>query len=1474
MSAAASPLSVTEIFSGRKLLLLGGTGFVGKVAMSMLLHNFPNIGRLYVMVRAGSGTSSEERFWADVVASPTFDPLRDRYGAALEGFLRDKVRVVGGDITEPYLGFDEQQARAIADDIDVIINSSGKVTFNPALDQSLRTNVKGMQNVLAFTKLMKRPALVHVSTCFVAGNRNGEVWEDEELLGYFPRRDGMPGTEFSVEQEIADCQKLAVRAREEADDAVLKAELLQAARSRLIDEGRNPDNERYLRLAQARERKNWIRSRLTALGVDRAQRWGWPNIYCYTKALGDQLVARETSIVRTIVRPAIVESARQYPFPGWNEGFTTTAPLCFLALKGQTAFVASDRLILDLVPVDDIAGAIISVAAQACVEQPKLVHQLASGDTNPFRMRRVVTLLGLYKRKYYQERQDGNRWVNELLARMEAHTADGKTFDRTSLPMFNRVARQASELLGRVRPRWGTPRLDRVIDRVQQEVDNFERRTSEIGEAFEAYRPFTVSNHYIFRTDHTRALQQRFVPAERHLVPWGVADIDWYAYWLDVHCPGLRRWVFPGLEKEYASRPRSVFTYNHLLELFETTAKLHSKRIALSMQRDGVNDRYTYEELEELAVRAAGFLSAQGVGLGDRVMLLSENRPEWPMSYFGVIKCGATCVPVDKELSVAEILNLAQTGEVRGLIISRQQWQDRPDLNAELAAKNIPLWPLSDVLALEQTSADTATSGVKPQPSPRVKSDAVASLLFTSGTTGRPKGVMLTQRNLTAMVSELSSVFDVGPSDRLISVLPLHHTFEFSAGLLLPLAHGAQIHYLAELTGEAIGDALQTQRPTAIVGVPALWELLQRRIRSRIDEHALSFLPSLFDGLVASNRWIRQHTPLNFGALLFWPLHRRFGGRIRYLISGGSALAAGAKRFFYALGLPLLEGYGLTEASPVITVSRPDLHQLSESVGQPLPHVEVKILDPDPRGVGEVLARGNTIMAGYYNDQKSTDEALQDNWLHTGDLGYLDDKKNLYLVGRRKHVIVDSNGKNVYPDEIEELYADCALIKEMSVVGLPDGTAERVAALVVPDDEYRSDLDGAEVRRQIHEHFRRVSATLPFFRRIKVLHLTDTELPRTSTRKIKRSEVVAELLQLQQQQGATDDMQKASQAREAEWLIDTVARVSGKPRHNITLDTRLAELGFDSLMYTELGVAIEAAGATLRSVQDLTGIADIRELVNLVQPGRSALVEQPRKETRPADSDEWAVPQAMAEVGTRALERSQRWLYRQFFDADFRGQDRIPYHTNFIVAPNHCSHLDAGLVKVALKQAGHDLCALAASDYFFDSKIKRAYFDNFTNLVPMDRSGSLRKSLRQAQNLLLQRNSLLIFPEGTRSVTGEISEFKASLGYLALQSKVGILPMYLSGTHKALPKGGRVVRSRSIGAHIGPFIEYRDLLRLTQDMTRAESYRLVAWVTQTLVEAMRDGQPCQLEIDRWRENWLSRHRAEEKPLVQRATARP
>jgi long-chain acyl-CoA synthetase len=707
--------------------------------------------------------------------------------------------------------------------------------------------------------------------------------------------------------------------------------------------------------------------------------------------------------------------------------------------------------------------------------------------------------------------------------------------------------------------------------------------------------------------------------------------------------------------------------------------------------------------------------------------------------------------------------------------------------------------------------------------------------------------------------------------DGVLSVLPLHHTFEFSTGFLTPLSRGAQITYLPELSGDALARAIKNGHVTGMVGVPALWELLHRRIKNKLYERS-DWIGKTADAMIKANAWLRDNTPLNLGPIAFYPIHEGLGGRIRYFISGGSALSETIQKDFQGLGFTILEGYGLTEASPVLTVTRPENRMLTGSVGRPLPGVEVKIADPDSSGVGEVIARGPNVMLGYYADEDATRDALVERWLYTGDLGKLDDDGNLFLVGRSKEIIVDTNGKNVYPDELEEIYLNSPHVKELSIVGLPDGIGEKVACLVVADDEYDIALSRSELRRRVEEHFREVSASLPYYKRVKVLHFTDVELPRTATRKVKRGEVVTilEALEASNKSAAATVTEKSADA-ESRWLIGLVANVSNRPQSEISLSSRLADLGFDSLMFVELATAIENAGGSISAPERLNEAQDLRELASVVsrRPGAAGGRGGPtaRSQSSHPEDKEIYVPSFVSRAGNKAGDVLQRLFYDRFLETHYEGRSNIPAHTNFIVAANHSSHLDMGLTKMALGESGKDMVVLAAADYFFDTKYKRAVMENFTNLVPMERTGSLRQSLRHASSFLDRGYNALIFPEGTRSLTGDMADFKPVVGYLALHARVGILPVYLHGTYDAMPKGSNIIKNRKVGARIGRHLEIAKLEEMTKGLPRTEAYRLIAALVKHEVENLRDNSRHPFDAKELRKRWKAERRAQVETKV-------
>ena len=1216
----APPLSPLETLSDKNVLLLGTTGFLAKVILSMLIERF-SVKRIFCLIRCTRSKSAQDRFYGEVLTSPMMEPLRARFGPAFERYVREQVVPFAGDLTEPSLGIAPEIIERLKRECDVVINSAGLVNFNPPLDTALESNAVGAQEIAELVRTFDRPRLVHVSTCFVAGEKSGRIREDTPILGYFPKQGEFPGVTFDHRREIEDLMRSIRQVKERTADAALGARFRKEALDRLKAEGRDA-HERTVRAAITNQRRRWSAEEQIRVGLERAKHWGWPNIYTFTKALGEQAVASAENLEWAVVRPAIVESALTYPFPGWNEGMNTSAPLAYLGLKGQVAYPGPNDLILDVVPVDTVASAIIAASAALIEGESNKVYQVAAGDVNPVSMARTVHLVGLYKRQWVN-RQEADGKMSWLRARLQERTApvpvERKHYERFSSPAVRRVVGRARAVLDDLEPERYGP-FGGLVSRARKATKDIEGELDRVIDAFDLFMPFIWENRYVFRTNHTRSLFERMSEADRALLPYGIEELDWRRYWMDIHLPGLEKYVFPKLDSAIGPKripiPRS---YRDLAELFASRTAEHGPRVAFRMlKKDQVaEDSYTYRDVDRAARAVAMFLERRGLRKGDRVLLASEGRPEWGMSYFGVILAGGTVIPVDVDLSREEIANIARTARAIGAIVSDAQAEklgDRPvNGNGVTATFPCPRWSFGDVFA-EAHQLDP-----KDLVPARRRPEDVASIIFTSGTTGRPKGVVLTDKNFTALTARMLALFELNRTDTLLSVLPLHHTFEFSAGLLMPLASGSAITYLEERDARAHLPGRSTKTPvTAMVGVPAIWESLHRKLSKGLEERG-GLVELAVRALMNLNRRLRDRTGFNPGRWVFRPMHDALGGRMRYLVSGAAALKPGIVKDLRGMGFSVYEGYGLTEASPVITVGWPRSKTPPGSVGWPLPGLDVRIHAADEAGVGEILARGPTIMHGYLEDEAATVATVIDGWLHTGDRGRLDDDGRLFIVGREKEVIIDTSGKNVYPDEIEELYANHPLIKEMSVVGVPadTGTGERVAALVVPDYDaepakergYSND----EVREQIRLHFRQAGSKLPFARRVKIMHLWDGELPRTSTRKVKRNVVRKEIERLESAVNAARRVgREEGDARTPEqqarlWVRRTIASIAQRKTEGVTGGMTLADgLGFDSLMQLELFPAIEAEFPRAKITQE--------EMIAAETGQRRRPARQPRSE--------------------------------------------------------------------------------------------------------------------------------------------------------------------------------------------------------------------------------------------------------------------
>ncbi len=1423
------PLSVRRAFAGKHVLVTGTTGFVGKVLLALIAAEVPDIRRVSVLVRTNRDyPNARDRFDAIIVLSEPFQAVAERIGhEALERFCNEKVNVVAGDVTFDRLGLsaDDYAELTERDPLDLILHCAGNVNFNPPLDQALSVNTLGVGHKLELARAAGA-GIVHMSTCFVAGQVSGPVPERDDALivGHTPKKQ----EGFDPEREVNDALDLIAQIRGRALAQQMESRFREEAKVELTRKGLDHTDPDRMADALKSCRTRWIDEQLVEEGTARAQHWGWTNTYTYSKGLGEQLTLKrsaELGVPVSIVRPAIVESTRSFPFAGWNEGVNTSAPLVYVMHKGHRFLPADGDALLDVVCVDDVCRGTLLAGAALIEGRAERVYQLCSGDINPLTIFRTVELTNLAWRRDY-DTDIKNPIERFALKQLESAPIPYADFKRFGAPAVNKLVKMARSALEQLPPAARMP-VRPLVNQLDKSLAGLEAMSKMTGSLMEVFVPFIHDNRPVFSSRRMRALSDTLVPDERAAFAFEPQTLDWRHYWMNVHLPGLRKWVFGELDDK-VKRVKKIARARDLIEVFRTATRTFAERRALShfTHAEGLEVTYTFADFWESARRVAGWLRNNGIQKGDKVVLMTKNEPAWPMAYFGILCADAVAVPLDPEMPEFEAARITAKAEAKLVIVH----ETRPGSH-DFGARRVAIGEVFDA----EPVAEEGAHGV----CRRDRSMEIASLLFTSGTTGDPKGVMLTHGNFTALLASLQGAFTVTEKDRFLSVLPLFHTFEFSCGLLLPVSLGAQLCYLEEIDGPLLRQALKTVKPTALIGVPALWDLLHRRIETQVGERG-DTARLAFKSMLRFSRHLRKEYGINLGPMAFGEVHKLMGGRIRYLISGGAALGEPVMKAFEGLGFELLEGYGLTEAAPVLTVRRPGDRLGGGSVGKPITGVKVQIINPDKDGVGEVIAKGDNVMVGYLNDAEATANTVRKGWLHTGDLGKLDRDGRLTLVGRRKEIIVTSSGKNVYPDELEPLYADHVHIKELAIVGIPDPQGdERVAALVVLNDETPEDA-----QNEVRAHFGLVGQKLGDHQRVRTLKFWHGELPRTPTRKVKRTEVRAELLHLL-------EVSKASRAehpgvpagREPAWLYACVAGLTGHEAVDIEPTTHLIQdLGLSSLQLVELRLLIEERGSVRVPGEELVKCGTVRELVELVERrakgGESLSFDLEGEEEEDGAVD---VPQPVSKLGRTLLDLAQRQTYRRAFNVKVNGREHIPLNAQCIVVANHASHLDMGLVKYALGEYGQRLSALAAADYFFDTPKKRTYFEEFTNLIPVDRSGSLESSLRLAEQALREGRIILVFPEGTRSGNGELQEFKHGIGYLQSKSGLPVLPLYLKGTHRSLPKGGVFPSHRRLSVKIGQVIPSAFLAEQCAGKNRIETYQIVSDRLRDALESLRDG---------------------------------
>lgn len=615
-----------------------------------------------------------------------------------------------------------------------------------------------------------------------------------------------------------------------------------------------------------------------------------------------------------------------------------------------------------------------------------------------------------------------------------------------------------------------------------------------------------------------------------------------------------------------------MITYS-LNENFISSARRFHRRIAIEVKRTDKWERITYNGLYERVISLAGFLSSIGVKKSDRIAIILENRLEWPVIFFAIAYMGAVSVPIAPGTPHKDIsLILADSGSSFVFI---------PEENSELARFLKTISQIKKVITAPFETCWDRSASLKPA---QIEQDDLAVLLYTSGTTQEPKGVMLTHKNLCANFDSIDKVRIFKKGDSMLSVLPLFHSYSLMTTLITPVFSGLKIIYVPSDWPEKLVEYMKEARVSILIGVPQIFSMMHSRMMKRLRELPKYLKP--FVKILAM---------------------RAFGPRFRFFVSGGAKLDEAVAGDFLNLGLKILEGYGLTETSPVVSIN-PLKEPRPGSCGKPVPDVQVDIVNKDKEGIGEIIIKGPNVMKGYYKDEAKTRSSFKDGWFLTGDLGYIDNDGYIHITGRSKEIIVLSSGKNIYPDEIERHYSRAPFVKEMCVLGVlrQKGGAkiEYLHAVIVPDEGFFKGSQEDKMRNIIKEKFEELGKELPAYKHITGFTVIKENLPRTVLGKIKRYEVQKKyMVVILEGESKKDAFLSEEERILAESDIGRKVIACIKEALDLKTEIKLSDsieldLGADSLGIIELASGIEKCfGLRLDEYISKKGVSTVKDLI-------------------------------------------------------------------------------------------------------------------------------------------------------------------------------------------------------------------------------------------------------------------------------------
>ena len=772
-----------------------------------------------------------------------------------------------------------------------------------------------------------------------------------------------------------------------------------------------------------------------------------------------------------------------------------------------------------------------------------------------------------------------------------------------------------------------------------------------------------------------------------------------------------------------------------LVELLERSAIRFGSKPALLFKPGFRYQRWSYADLWEASGQTATLLQQRGLEKGDRALIWGPNCPQWVIAFFGCLRAGVVAVPLD----------LRTSDDFARLVVDRT----RPKI--AFVSRLTP--SVHEDLGLDEIAFEEQGQLIERLPQPAgvvVAPEDLAEVMFTSGTTGDPKGVMLTHKNLMANVESIAQFVPGSESDRLLSILPLSHMFEQMGGLFSALRMGANVTYPTSRQPTVLFRTMKESRVTMMMLVPQALDLfmkgIEREVRRQGKERQWDMLMKV---AARSPRWVRR--------LLFTSLHSKFGGSLSFIFAGGAALDHDLGTKWERLGIDVIQGYGATEASPVIS-SHPASRPRFDSPGLPMPGVEIRIA-PD----GEVLVKGANITSGYWEAPEKTAAAFEDGWYKTGDQGFFDEDGFLHLKGRKKDMIVLPSGQNVYPEDIEQTLNRHEAVEDSAVVDLPRGADTEVhAALLMVDAAAASDAI-AWANAQLGEHQQVRGFTV----------WPEDDFPRTHTLKTKKGVVIDALLATEAGTAGADSPDVRPTANEGPNLEGLLAEVSQMKAAEIGPDMTLGtDLNLDSLRRVELLSAIEGDLGVYLDETTISGDTTVAQLAVLLKESAAG----PGERHFPTWGMSWWCRPLRGTLQRAVIFPLLRWMYGlRVLDPHHLSKNGGPV----LYAANHTLSLDNVLFIKSLPTAKRKRLAIAASDHMFSNPLQSVIIPALGNGFPFSKEGAIRPSLENVGRIIDGGWSVLIYPEGDMTPGGPMKPFLAGTGLLAVESGIPVVPVRL-----------------------------------------------------------------------------------------------